>query len=300
MSVDRRALGAIAVTLSLWSSAFAGIRSGLQTFTPGHLALLRFLFASAVLGIFAAFSHMRKPDVRDLPHIAAVGLFGVMLYHTLLNTAETRVSAGSAGVLIASSPVFIALLATIFLRERLNAWGWFGILVSFGGSALVSLGEGKGIHLEPYALLVLAAALSGAVYFVLLKPLLRRYSPLELTSYAVWMGTIMLCVFLPGLPRALTSAPASAILVAAYLGALPGGIAYITWAIALKRTPASVLGTYQYLIPLLAVLIAWVWRHEIPRPLALVGGAISLGGVILVNTLGRAREIPEPGEEIVP
>ncbi len=297
MTVDRRALGAIAVTLVLWSSAFAGIQAGLEAFPPGQLALFRFLSASTLMAVVAIARRTRLPALRDLPLILLLGFFGVAAYHTSLNYAELRVSAGAAGILIASSPVFTALLAAVFLRERLAVWGWLGIALSFCGSALVALGEGGGFDLEPYALLVLASALSGSIYFVMLKPLLQRYTALELSTYAIWAGTAMLLVFLPGLPRSLASAPTGALLAVVYLGVLPGGVAYITWAIALLRTPASVLASFQYLIPVLAVLIAWIWRHESPTIMALAGGAVSLLGIILVNSSALK---PDPGLKAEP
>lgn len=297
MTVDRRSLGAIAVTLVLWSSAFAGIQAALEAFTPGHLALFRFLSASAFMGITAVIRRMRLPALRDLPLILLLGLFGIAVYHTALNYAQLRVSAGAAGILIATSPVFTALLAAVFLQERLATWGWLGIVISLGGATLVALGEGGGFNLEPYALLVLISAVSSAVYFVMMKPLLERYTGLELSTYSIWAGTAMLLFFLPGFPHAVASAPSGAVLAVVYLGVLPGGVAYITWAVALSRTPASVLASFQYLVPVLAVLIAWIWRRESPTIMALAGGAVSLLGVILVNRTGRrSGPVPPPGE----
>lgn len=297
MTVDRRSLGAIAVTLVLWSSAFAGIQAALEAFTPGHLALFRFLSASAFMGITAVIRRMRLPALRDLPLILLLGLFGIAVYHTALNYAQLRVSAGAAGILIATSPVFTALLAAAFLQERLATWGWLGIVISLGGATLVALGEGGGFNLEPYALLVLISAVSSAVYFVMMKPLLERYTGLELSTYSIWAGTAMLLFFLPGFPHAVASAPSEAVLAVVYLGVLPGGVAYITWAVALSRTPASVLASFQYLVPVLAVLIAWIWRRESPTIMALAGGAVSLLGVILVNRTGRrSGPVPPPGE----
>jgi len=297
VTVDRRSLGAIAVTLVLWSSAFAGIQAALEAFTPGHLALFRFLSASAFMGITAVIRRMRLPALRDLPLILLLGLFGIAVYHTALNYAQLRVSAGAAGILIATSPVFTALLAAVFLQERLATWGWLGIVISLGGATLVALGEGGGFNLEPYALLVLISAVSSAVYFVMMKPLLERYTGLELSTYSIWAGTAMLLFFLPGFPHAVASAPSEAVLAVVYLGVLPGGVAYITWAVALSRTPASVLASFQYLVPVLAVLIAWIWRRESPTIMALAGGAVSLLGVILVNRTGRrSGPVPPPGE----
>jgi drug/metabolite transporter (DMT)-like permease len=71
------------------------------------------------------------------------------------------------------------------------------------------------------------------------------------------------------------------------MGIFPAALAYITWAYVLSRIPASLAGSYLYLSPVLAILIAWIWLGEIPFFLSLVGGALALAGVIIVNVLGR-------------
>ncbi|NLT35618.1 MAG: DMT family transporter [Gaiellales bacterium] len=287
---DRRSLAAIGVTLFLWSSAFAGIRVGLQAFSPGHLALFRFLVASVGFLIYALVARLPLPRLRDVPALLVLGALGITIYHTALNFAEVRVSAGSASILVATSPIFTAVFAAAFLRERLSGRAWLGVAAGFGGAVLVAFGEGGGLHLEPYALLVLLSAVSSAAYFVMMKPMMRRYTSIQLTVYSVILGTALLLVFTPGLPAALAAAPPSATLTVAYLGLLPGGLAYIAWTYALARTSAARLATFQYLVPALAILVAWVWTREPPLPLALLGGALSTAGVILVNSMhGRGR-----------
>lgn len=120
---DARTLAAIGVTLLPWASAFAAIRAGLTAYAPGTLALLRFLVASTVLGIYALATRMRLPALRDLPAMLLMGLVGITLYHVPLNYGEVTVTAGAASLLIASAPTFTALLATAFLGERLRVWG---------------------------------------------------------------------------------------------------------------------------------------------------------------------------------
>jgi hypothetical protein len=95
-STDRRTLIALAVVLLFWSSAFAAIRAALVAYGPYELALLRFLTASAVLGIYALASRMRLPKLRDLPLIAMLGLLGITGYHLSLNVGEVTVTAGSS------------------------------------------------------------------------------------------------------------------------------------------------------------------------------------------------------------
>ncbi|GAJ02583.1 unnamed protein product, partial [marine sediment metagenome] len=85
-------------------------------------------------------------------------------------------TAGSASLLIASAPIFTAILAMLILKEKIKPWGWVGILISFLGVSLVARGEGGGIRFEPSAFLILLAAISTSFYFVLQKPYLKKYS----------------------------------------------------------------------------------------------------------------------------
>ncbi len=280
----------IAIVLVLWASAFAGIKAGLTAYGPGQLALLRFGTASLVLAVYALVVRMRMPARRDLPRLALAGLTGITIYHVALNYGEVKVSAGAASLLIAAGPVFTALMSVVFLGERLRWVGWLGIGISFAGVALISFGEGGGFTFEPAALLVLLSAVSTAAYFILSKEPLTRYSALEMTSYAIWLGTIPMLVFLPGLVSQIAVAPAPATLAVIYLGVFPGAIAYVLWSYALARMPASILSTFLYLSPALAILIAWLWIGELPELLTLVGGALAVAGVVVVNTKGSGEQ----------
>lgn len=288
-STDLRIPIFLGLTIFFWASAFAGIRAGLEEYDPGHVALVRMLVASVALLGYAFLVRMRMPEVRDIPVVLLCGFLAFTVYHVALSYGEVTVTAGPASLLVNTAPIFTALLATAFLGERLRIIGWFGLVVSFAGAALIGLGEGEGLRIAPGAFIILIAAVSVSIYLVIQKPYLQKYGALNFTAYAIWAGTLFTLVFLPGLAGEVQEAPLDATLALVYLGVFPTAVAYITCAYAFARLPASRGVSFLYLVGPVAFLIAWIWLCEVPSVLSFVGGAIVLLGVIIVNTRGRAR-----------
>ncbi len=277
----------------LWASAFPAIKLGLEGLSPGHLTLARHLVASSVFVPFLLVARARMlPRLSDVPALLGLGLLGITTYHLALNTGEQRVSAGATSLIIATAPAITALIAWLVLRERLGPMGWFGTALGLLGVSLIVVGDARdaaALVVEPYAGLILLAAVATAWFAVLQRPLLGRYRPLEFTAFVTWCGTLPMLVFLPGLGAAVVEAGPLSRLATLHLGVFPSAIAYTLFALALSRAPATLVTAWLYLIPAFALLFSWWWLGEVPSALTLVGGVVVVAGVVLVNLSKRRR-----------
>jgi drug/metabolite transporter (DMT)-like permease len=293
---DRRrtralAIGAVLVTVSLWSSAFVGIRSADRSLSPGALAFGRLLVGSLVLGAFVLLRRESLPPRRALPGVLVCGVLWFGVYNVVLNEAEKRVDAGVAAMLVNIGPILIAILAGLILREGFPPRLLFGCVVSFSGAALIGAATSQRGLTEAWgAVLCLIAALAYAGGVVAQKPVLDGASALSVTWLACTIGAVSCLPYAPTLIHELLRARTSAIAWTVYLGAAPTAIGFLTWAYALARTTAGRMGSTTYLVPPLAVLLGWALLGEIPPALALPGGLLCLAGVALARTgIGTVR-----------
>ena len=152
---------------------------------------------------------------------------------------------------------------------------------------LISLGRGGGLRIDGYALIILGAAVLQALYSMAQRPLLARYSGLQVVTYGVIFAA--LC-FVPWAGPSLAqfaragNGPRFCVL---FLGVVPTAVGYWTWADANRHLPVSVAGSFLYLIPPVALLMGWAALGEAPTALSLGGGALVVGGVAMVQKLGR-------------
>lgn len=295
--LDARALVYVGIALLTWSSAYASIAYALSAFTPGEVALARLSVASLCFALLLAIKRVPLPPRRDWPQLALLGVIGLSVYHLCLNYAETRIASGTASILISLVPAATAAWSAIWLRERLPARTLVGLGVALVGVVLVVLASGKTVRFEPMAALVLVSVAASAIYFVGLKPLFARHGTLGVTAFGFFAGTLGTLPFGLQLPHAMAAAPWPAIAALLWLGIAPTFIGYIAWNVAIHRSSASQVSSFIYFSPPIAVLIGWAWLGERPGPLTLVGGVVTVAGVVLANARRRA---PVPAPAAVP
>ncbi len=288
---------ALAGTVILWASAFPAIRVGVDGLGLAALSFLRLAIAAVALLAISSVAGIRLPRTRDLPVISLCGLTGMTVYQVLLNWGEMHVEAGTASLLIAIAPVFSVLLAGAFLSEPITRNVMAGSLIAITGTAVVTLAEGFS-GFTPASLVVLAAAVVQGVYHFASKPLLHHYSGLEVATYAMVAGALFALPLAPAAVTAVTDAPAYAVWSAIFLGLLPSALGFVIWGYAVARLPLSISTAALYLVPPVALLVSFAWLHETPHPLELIGGAVVVAGVVLINR--RSGPAHRPGGSVSP
>lgn len=187
-SNDPRVLGAAAITVLLWASAFIVIRGAGEHFGPGGMALLRMLVGSAALSVVVLIRHRTRgvawPSLRSLPAVVVWGVAWFGVYNLGLNAAEQSIDAGTAAMLVNVAPLIVVVLAGFLLGEGFPRQLMLGVPVAFGGVVLIGVSTSTGQNSVVGVLLALAAAVLYGGSALAQKHLLRRVDPVVLT----WVG----------------------------------------------------------------------------------------------------------------
>lgn len=281
---------ALSVMVVVWGVNFAVVKGALETFPPLAFNALRFAIASAfVLAVLGARGELSLPERRDLPRLALLGLVGNVLYQVAFILGLDRTRAGHAALILALTPVLIALLSRWTGHERPGPRTWAGALVSIVGVGLVT---GSAFTLEQTAdvlvgdLVLLGATVVWAVYTVGSRPLVRKYGSVRPTAWTLWAGAAGLVPL--GLPELATQDWAAVsgeawggLLFSAFFAI---GLAYLIWYRGVERIGNTRTAIFSNLTPVVALAFATFWLGETPTPLALAGAVLTLGGVMWVRS----------------
>ncbi len=276
----------------LWGSSFVAAKVALRSVSPLGLVAVRALLGLAVLGAASPFVRSGRVDAPrpgDRLKIALLGVIGLPVHITLQAFALTMTSAVHSGWLIALTPVFTAILAATFLKERFPRLKTAGVLLGFTGALVVIAGGAGAAALRLPStrgdLLILLSSLNWAAYTLIARGLMVRRNSLPLTLRAIAVGTAIAVPawLLSGRAAEVLRLPAEAWVALVFLGVGCTGAGYLVWSAALARLEAGTLSSFQYVQPLVTVAVAAAWIGESTGPAVLLGGALVLAGVFLVQ-----------------
>jgi len=283
-----RTHSSVTLAIVFWSSCFVAIRTGLTGFSPEPVAFFRVSVAATCMLLFGIATGIRLPRLRDVPVLFLHGVVGFMAFNIAIFHGAELISIGSTSFIVSTVPVIATLLAVIFLKERITRRGAFGLVISMGGVALISFGEGGGLTLNIGAFYVLLAAFADSLYNILQKPMLRRYTPVEYATYTLTAGAISLSPYMPELLDQFGEAPATAIGGVMYLGVFGTAVPYALWTYSISRSNVSRIVVFQYAVPILGTFIGYVVLGETSPAMALWGGAVALLGAVVSSLPPRS------------
>jgi drug/metabolite transporter (DMT)-like permease len=284
----------------LWSTAFAGVKIGLEYTTPLHFAGTRFFIAGVLVFPLAyRFNPRYFRIVRDnLRLILLLAFMQTLLQNTMFYTGINMIPAAVAAIVIGSQPLFIALVANFFMPgERMTLYKTGAILLGIAGVVLVSFGKdplsATGHVALTGILLVLGVNLVSGSSNILVAREKGRVPPLVISSSSMILGGAAL--FLVSIPLEglhLEPRPTVYYLSLAWLSML-SAVAISIWTILLKRpgTVVSDLNLWKFLIPLFGALLSWiVLPEEHPQTLTATGMFMITFALVISGLLKRKKQ----------
>jgi drug/metabolite transporter (DMT)-like permease len=283
----------VLLTVLSWSANFVIVKAAIGVMGPLTFTAGRYLIATVTLFLLVRWRHGTIAWPGTIAwQLVGLGMLGFGCYQVLWTVGLTQITAGDSALIVAASPVLVALLAGAFGMDRLTRPKLAGALVAFSGVAIVIAG-GQALLLGSNLAgdgLTLAAAAMWAVYTVSATRVLRHIDPLRATAFAVLGGFLVL---LPAgtwdlLTAPPTSVPATAFLGMAYSGIIAAGIANVLVFNAIRLVGPTRASAMQLLVPAGAVALGAIVLAEPVGTWQVVGGAIIVLGVSLTRRAGVA------------
>ena len=273
---------------AIWGMNFIAVKFLLLELSPVNLILLRFFSGSILLFLLLLFTEDVKIRFHDFLYFCLLGIIGITVYQFFFTYGVKNTSAVNASLILNTSPVFGGILSRLFGFEKLTRRQVAGIAGGFAGVYIIitkgSLLPGGGSFVGDF--LMVLASLLWALYTILSKPLLDKYSPLKVTTYTMVTGSLLLIPLAPFFLKCDEVAGLSAggwgwLLFAVVFSIV---IAFSLWYRGVSRIGASKTMVFQYGVPVFAGLFACAILKEGIYLSQLVGAIIVFGSIAIVRT----------------
>lgn len=289
MRSKTKACLAISFVNVLWGLSFIASKTALGNgFAPFSLACVRFAVASVILlPVLKRRQGSLRPPKGTWPMLLLSALLGMTLYFLFEYGGLERTSASTASLIIAAVPAFTLIYGVLFKRQRYRKVCYLGVAASLLGVFLiVRYGASEGGDTLVGNAMILGACLCWVGYIEVTDALMRKCTSLEVTTWQSVLGALTL------LPCALTdhldwgAVTPAAWLMALYLAVLCSVVAYLLYVSAVHELEPFRAALFINLNPLAAVLGGVLLLGETLSPMQLVGGAVVLASIFLVNRRG--------------
>jgi len=284
----------LVVLALIWGSSFILIKRGLEAFSPVQVGMIRLVFASLAL-LPIAIINFKGTFLPNWKKFMILGIFGNLLPASLFPLAEQGLASSLTGILNSLTPIFTLLVGIVFFGVRFGNRQLLGLAIGLIGAVALSMvnNEGGIGSFNFYALFVLLATIFYGVSANLVKTYFHNFNPIVLTSFQMFSigGFAFLYLFLSDFPFRLVHAPTAMISLGylLILGIINTAFALILFNRLIQLTSAVFASTVTYLIPIGAIF--WgVFDGEKIFLLHLLGTALILGGVLLVNSVNKASD----------
>lgn len=276
------------LTVAIWGVTFVSTKILLGAgLTPVMIFIIRFAIAYLCA---LALSHRRiwADSFKDEMAMLAMGLTGGSLYFIAENSALELTFASNVSLIICATPVLTMVLDALIYRHRIGIRAATGSLLAMSGVAIVVLNGSLNFHLNPLGdFLTFLAALSWAVYCMLLKAFNHRYDNLFITRKVFFYGlatAVLLSVMKGPLPSVIATASLFPVVFnLLFLGLVASFLCYLSWNKAVKELGPDRTANYIYLTPLITIAASSIILGEPVTVWLIVGGAIIIGGVYLTT-----------------
>jgi len=272
------------ITILGWSLAYPLTKLSLNHFSIFSLGFLRYLIASITIFVIIILMKIKIPKINDFPWFLLSGAIGFFLYMITFNYGTKFVSAATSSLIIATVPILTSILAKFFYKEQLKTYQWIAVGIEFTGIMIITIIGKGGFSISIGAVWLIIASLLLSSYNIIQRKLIKKYSSIQVSSYSIFCGTLMLAIFAPISINEIRTAPEIQFIYLLILGIFSSAIAYLSWTKAFaKAENTSQVSNYMFMTPILASILGYFLLGEIPQPSIMVGGLVIISGFILFN-----------------
>ena len=276
-------------TILFWAPTYVMSHMIAPYISPAALGCLRYTIAGVILALILGFRKISLPERKDIPFFAIAAVCGFSLYMIVFNYGTAMVTSATSSVIIAMTPVFTGILASVFFKEKLTTLQWLAMAVQFSG-VLVLVLVGKSFSLNQGIFWILFSAALLATYNILQRRFTKKYPPFLTSAFTIILGGLELIWALPAGIREFQAAPAKIRFFVVFLGVFSSALAYVTWTIAFsKAEKTSQVSNYMFITPFFAALLGFLLNNEVPTVPTVIGGLMILFGAILFNKFKPVR-----------